>query len=578
MKWFTDMKIGNKIIVGFIVVVLMTVLVSINGIKTAVGISDNLETVYSDRLIPNSIIGELQVNQEKAYIAAKDLVYKSFYLKDNKIISDVEGRLNELETANKALISEYQSTYLTSEEEELVTQYIVADQSYRDGLEEMKTYIKRRDYNGAIAFHGTIDEYMIQAEETLKDLKELNLSISSQLKTESDSFVQKGQQTAIIIVVVSVLLSLTIGIAIAKSIVNGLSLGIATAGKLSEGDFTTKIPGTYKNRKDEIGTLAMAFDDMTQLLSGLIRNASGNCESVTEKSQELNATVEEINAQVQTVNVSTEEIASGMEETSAAVEEISASGHQIMSFANNLMLNAQKGNENAQEIASRARQMKENANVSRMEARSIYQTQLTNIKASLEKAKVVEEIIIMSDTIQRISEQTNLLALNAAIEAARAGEHGKGFAVVAEEVRKLAVESAQTVDKINVLVKEVNDAFQDVSTHATGILTFIDEKVAPDYETLEQTGDQYMQDADFVNVTMESFYKESDEINQSIQQINEAITSVASAVEEATAGNMEISSNIEEVSRAIEDITLISTEQAEQSELLNEQIHEFKVE
>ncbi len=578
MKWFIDMKIGNKIIVGFIVVVVMTALVGINGIRTARGISDNLETVYSDRLIPNSIIGELQVNQEKAYIAAKDLVYKSFYLKDNKIITDVEERLDELEAANKALVSDYQSTYLTTEEEELVTQYILADQLYRDGLEEMKSYIKRKDYNGAIAFHGTIDEHMIQARDTLKELKELNLAISSQLKTDSDNFVKKGQQTAFIIVIVSVLLSLTIGIAIARSIVSGLSVGIATAGKLSEGDFRTKIPETYKNRKDEIGTLAMAFDDMTQLLSGLIRNASINCESVTEKSQELNATVEEINAQVQTVNVSTEEIASGMEETSAAVEEISASGHQIMSFANNLMHNAQKGNENAQEIAKRARQMKENANVSRMEARDIYQTQLTNIKASLEKAKVVEEIIIMSDTIQRISEQTNLLALNAAIEAARAGENGKGFAVVAEEVRKLAVESAQTVDKINVLVKEVNDAFQDVSTHATGILTFIDEKVTPDYETLEQTGDQYMQDANFVNVTMENFYKESDEINQSIQQINEAITSVASAVEEATAGNMEISSNIEEVSRAIEDITLISVDQAEQSELLNEQIHEFKVE
>lgn len=77
--------------------------------------------------------------------------------------------------------------------------------------------------------------------------------------------------------------------------------------------------------------------------------------------------------------------------------------------------------------------------------------------------KVLNDIKKTTDILRFVSDiaaNSNLLGLNAAIEAARAGEHGRGFAVVAEEIRKMAVNSGNSVKDIENILKTIQ---QDTS-------------------------------------------------------------------------------------------------------------------
>ena len=197
-----------------------------------------------------------------------------------------------------------------------------------------------------------------------------------------------------------------------------------------------------------MGDLARSIDQMQTSVNNLIGNVIIQSDTIERIVHKVNQNVVELNSDVEGVSATTEELAASMQETAASAEEMTATSQEMESAIHSIAEKSQEGAEKASVISEKARSIMTVAETNQISTEKMVIATGVDLKSSIEKAKAVEEINVLADTIKQITEQTNLLALNAAIEAARAGEAGRGFSVVADEIRKLAEDSKNAIEKI----------------------------------------------------------------------------------------------------------------------------------
>lgn len=347
------------------------------------------------------------------------------------------------------------------------------------------------------------------------------------------------------------------------------------SGDFSEHAVSAKgVPKEYRNETEQI---RIATAEVKQQMREIILNTKQEAEKIGGIAEGASAGMAVLDKEIDGIF----ELAGHVSEQTARArmltENIKENGQELGDAIETVARKAEEAAEQSNGIMERAGKQYEASGQSAREAVALCSEAGKELEKAISDSRKVHEIDALTEEILAISSQTNLLALNASIEAARAGEAGKGFAVVAEEIRQLADNSRQAVDKIRKVTENVVQNVAFLSENARRLLGFMNGKVMEDYKGMTELAEAYQKDAAFYNDISSDLGASSQEMNASMAGINESIGVIA----ELAGGIAEFMENMEQsAEESRENSKAVMERMAELfrlSELLNETVASFRV-
>jgi len=292
------------------------------------------------------------------------------------------------------------------------------------------------------------------------------------------------------------------------------------------------------------------------ILSEDLRDGTGGAstaEQISSSAEELSATIQELSSTATELMAAIEEINRACQLQASATQQTSAALAQIEKSARLSQENGRGARERVKALEAGLAQSSEAIKSLIDGVKIALQETQNSVKTVGRLGTVGRKIEKTVNAISMTILQTGMLAVSGLVEAARGGDAGRGFAVVSTDIRNLAGEASENIDRAKDTVRDILDQVALLERELDQIIVSAELEVQNN-QAISLSLTKISQEIEALGAGSELIVEGADAILTATVESAAGARQVASAAEEASAASREAASAAAEQSQGAEDL------------------------